>query len=189
MKEKLCITGVILAGGQSSRMGVDKALVEWQGKRLVDYLLEQMHLVCDEILISTHLPQENFPNQKAIPDLFGACGPIAGIESGLRHASCSSVVFASVDSPLLTSELFQYLISSHGDFEISLAAHRGINEPMIGVYDKDVLPKLQAYILSGKSKPPEFIRSRRWQEIDIHSSLPFYHPDLFKNMNTPKDLV
>lgn len=182
------VSGVILAGGKSSRMGQDKALIQWQGKRLVDYLIAAMEPVCQEILISTHLNPKYFPNYQVIRDEFTDIGPLAGIESGLRHASNPTVIFASVDTPLLSASLFAFLLNHHGQFDISLAAHKGVNEPMIGIYKKRIHPLVLTFIEEGKNKPPELIRSTHWQEIEVNSSHNFYHNQLFKNLNRPQDL-
>lgn len=183
------VSGIILAGGKSSRMGRDKALIQWKGRRLVDYLTEAMEPVCDEILISTHLDSSFFRGYRVIRDLYSDMGPLAGIESGLREAQNPMVIFASVDTPLLNSELFAFLLNQHGGFDISLAAHEGVNEPMIGVYSKQVHARLESFIRQGNHKPPDFIRSTRWQEVNVHPGHNFYHPQLFKNLNRPQDLI
>lgn len=188
MDDSQKISGVVLAGGNSSRMGTDKALIRWKGQRLVDYLLEALQPVCDEILISTHLSQEYFEKYPVIADRHGQIGPLGGLESGLFHARHPRLIFASVDTPCLSTALFRYLLGKHESFDISLAAHGGINEPLIGIYEKKILPLVTAQILSGKHKPPALIRQSHWQEVDIHPGLNFYHPDLFKNLNRQTDL-
>lgn len=182
------VTGVILAGGQSSRMGEDKALLRWKGLPLYRYLTAALEPVCREILISTHLPSESFGAIKVIPDRFDSIGPIAGIEAGLYHAAHPLVLFVSVDTPNLSSAFFKYLISKHGQYDISLAAHQGVNEPMIGVYNRQIYGTVLESIHNQLFKPPAIIKKTNWQEIDIHPDLNFYSDDLFKNLNSPTDL-
>lgn len=183
------VSGVILAGGKSSRMGRDKALLTWKGERLTDRMARIMDPACSELLVSTHLSAEHFGNLTVIRDRFEAIGPIAGLESGLFHAAHALVLFASVDSPNLSADLFRYLVEKHRDYDISLAAHLGVDEPMIGIYSRSLHPQLESFIRSGQTKPPAFIRQQRWQMIEIHPGLPFYEPDLFKNVNSPNDLI
>ncbi|MCK5820800.1 MAG: molybdenum cofactor guanylyltransferase [Bacteroidales bacterium] len=182
------ITGIILAGGESSRMGQDKALVLWNGKTLLDWVKSAISPLCSQVLISSNSTPGLFPDDKLIADRFRNIGPIAGIESGLSHAGTAYCLIVSCDTPLLTTTLFEYLITNHGDFDISLAAHDGVNEPMIGIYNKSIHSTVIQSIENNNYKPPAIIRQTRWQEINIHPDLNFYSPELFKNMNRPEDL-
>ncbi len=182
------VSGVILAGGNSRRMGTNKALVKWRGKALFEWVFSAMSFVCDEIIISSNSDPGLFPGYWLVPDLHPGIGPIAGLESGLFHANNNLVLFASCDTPLLSSDLFKYMLDMHNDFDISLATHDGINEPMIGVYTKSVYKAFSDAINEGMHKPPHVIRSLNWQEINIHDALNFYSVDMFLNLNRPEDL-
>ncbi|MEA1876468.1 MAG: molybdenum cofactor guanylyltransferase, partial [Bacteroidota bacterium] len=181
MISKNHITGIILAGGESSRMGQDKALVLWKGRRLVDWVKASISPVCKQIMISSNSASELFPDDKLIADRYQNTGPIAGIESGLYHASTPYCLIVSCDTPLLSTSMFEYLIAHHGDFDISLAAHDGVNEPMIGIYRRSVHSQLLQAIEDGQHKPPAIIRQTRWQEVNIHPGLNFYSPEMFRN--------
>ena len=169
-------------------MGQDKALILWKGKKLVDWVKSAVSPLCEEVLISSNAAPELFPNETVIADRFRNIGPIAGIESGLFHVTTPYCLVVSCDTPSLTTSVFQHLLDHHGDFDISLAAHDGVNEPMIGVYSRSIYSILVKSINDENYKPPAIIRQTRWQEIDIHPDLNFYSPDLFRNMNRPEDL-
>ena len=77
----------------------------------------------------------------------------------------------------------------HGDYEISIPIHYGINEPMIGIYSRAVLPAFQKAIEEGFNKPPAIIRSCRYQEVPVDDSMNFYSPEMFLNLNSPQDLL
>ncbi len=186
MKDRL--TTVILAGGQSSRMGTPKHSAIWRGKPLIEWVLEAVRPLSEEIIISANDSLFSYPDVTIAPDLFPGVGPVAGIESGLREASNEKVFIVSCDTPGISTDLIRYLWSCHGDFEITLAAHNGINEPLIGIYNKTMHPIFAEAIRSGVNKPPQIIRSRRWQEVEIHPQLEFHHPHLFLNINTPEEL-
>ncbi|MBT3242701.1 MAG: molybdenum cofactor guanylyltransferase [Bacteroidetes bacterium] len=188
MREKT-LSGVILAGGESKRMGQDKAFMLWRGKALYEWALAALKPLCNEVFISSNSDPELFGGQNVIADRFPGIGPIAGLESGLFHAANSSVIFVSCDTPLISSDLFAYLLEKHTGYDISLAAHNGINEPMIGIYNKSVHEVFLKAIRSGLHKPPAVIRSAHWQDVNIFSNLNFFSPDLFLNLNRPEDLT
>jgi len=188
MISKNQITGIILAGGESSRMGQNKALVLWKGRSLLDWVKLAISPICSQVLISSNAAPELFYDSKLIADRYNNIGPIAGIESGLFHADTPHCLIVSCDTPMLSTSMFKYLIDHHEDFDISLAAHDGINEPMIGVYNKSVHTLIRQSIENKNYKPPAIIRQTKWQEVNIHPDLHFYTPDMFKNMNRPEDL-
>jgi len=177
-----------LAGGQSKRMGREKASLLWKGKRLVDYALETLSPLCNELFISSNNPKLVVNELEILPDRYRDIGPIAGIEAGLAKAANEICVVVSCDTPLLPTLMFQHMLEKHHDYDISLAAHDGVNEPMIGIYSKRVYPVIRKAIESGENKPPAIIRMNRWQEINIHPGLNFFSRNMFKNLNRPEDL-
>ena len=188
MEKQENITGIILAGGQNTRMGQNKALVLWKGKRLIDWVFDALSPLCSSILISSNVEIDSPKNSLIVADRHRDIGPLAGIEAGLYHSKTQLNIIVSVDTPLLTSEFFRHMISEHKRFEISLPLHDGVNEPMIGVYNRSILPNIQQAIALGQYKPPALIKSCYYQEVEIHPGLNFYHPDMFLNLNSPDDL-
>ena len=182
------VTGLVLAGGKSTRMGRDKALVLYKEKPLVQHVIDAISPVCDEVLVSTNNPDIRLQNVEFVSDNYKNIGPIAGIEAGLRKAKNSILLVVSCDTPLVPTSLFRYMIDCHVGFDVSLAAHNGINEPMIGIYKKEIYSIVNSAIESGLYKPPVIIKKTKWQDVDIHEGLNFYKPDMFKNFNRPEDL-
>ena len=105
-------TGLILAGGQSKRMGQDKGTLIWRGKSLVEHVTETFRELCDEILISSNDPSMTSESGIIVRDNFTGIGPIGGIEAGLSIAQNPLVLVLSCDTPLVPSELFSYIIPS-----------------------------------------------------------------------------
>jgi molybdenum cofactor guanylyltransferase len=86
------ITGIILAGGQSSRMGTDKAMLQIDGKTLMERAIEICKPICHEILISSNNPKhENF-GFTVIPDEIKNCGPMGGIYSCLKNLKPTGIL-------------------------------------------------------------------------------------------------
>jgi molybdopterin-guanine dinucleotide biosynthesis protein A len=182
------ITGIILAGGKNTRMGQYKALVEWRGKSLINWVLDAISPLCSEIIVSSNDKVPVNPEVLIVPDRFTDIGPAAGIESGLYHSKTNLNIIVSCDTPMVNTDFFRYMIDNHGDFEISIPIHDGINEPMIGIYNKSVQAKFEEAILRGQARPPSIIRSCRFQEILVSNDLNFYNDNLFLNLNSPDDL-
>lgn len=182
------ITGIILAGGMNSRMGRNKALVVWNGKSLLQWVYEAVKPLCNNMIISSN---EDIPMPEGslrVPDIHPGTGPIAGIESGLFHSTTEMNIIVSCDTPALSEGFFSYMIQMHKDFDISIPIHNGINEPLIGVYNRSVMPAFQKAIESGLFKPPAVIRSCRFQEVPVKAGMSFYKPEMFLNLNSPQDL-
>jgi len=182
------VSGAILAGGKSLRMGTQKALVVWNNKPLVQWVFESMQEVCSEVLIIANEGDFSFLNARVYPDNLTGNGPAGGIESALSHASTNSILISSCDTPNLDSRLFRHLIDHHGDFDISICGHDGTDEPLIGLFNRSVRDVFRSSILSGNNRPPRIIRQTRWQAVEITPDLDFYQPDLFLNLNYPSDL-
>jgi molybdopterin-guanine dinucleotide biosynthesis protein A len=183
------LSGLILAGGESRRMGQDKGSVIWRGMSLIEHAYQTFSTLCEEIIVSSNNPDLTFRFGKIVPDNFTGIGPIAGLEAGLKVASYPLVLVMSCDTPLVPAAMFSHLLEKHGDYDISLAAHNGINEPMIGLYSKSVYPVIREEINKGQNKPPAIIKQTKWQEVDIHKGLNFFQPDMFRNLNSPEDLI
>lgn len=182
------VTGIILAGGESRRMGTLKPLVLYNGKPLIQWIFDAFEPICNEILIIANAGEFTGLNAKVFPDNYPGNGPAAGIEAGLSHCDTRLALICSCDTPNLSTGFFIYLIGRHGEFDISIASHKGITEPLIGVFSKKVHSVFREALLAGDPHPPRIIRECHWQEVPIRPGLDFYRPELFLNLNTPSDL-
>ena len=100
--------GVILAGGRSMRMGIDKALVPVGGRPMVEWIAAALQVVVDEVVIVGR--GESLAGIPAIPDLRpGPRGPLAGLVSALHHTAGRSVLLVAVDQPLVQHATLQGL--------------------------------------------------------------------------------
>ena len=118
LKKTLPVTGVILAGGKSRRMGQNKALLPLGEDSLIEHVIRRVHRVTDERLLITNAPAEyahlGLPMHKdIIPDV----GALGGIYTGLTHASHDVVVCVACDNPFLQPKLLSYLISILGEYD------------------------------------------------------------------------
>ena len=117
-EKQIPVTGVILAGGKSRRMGENKALLQLGGDPLIEHVIHRMHRVTDELLLITNSPTEyTYLGLPMHGDILPGTGALGGIYTGLTHASYDTVCCVACDSPFLEPKLLTYLISVLGEYD------------------------------------------------------------------------
>jgi molybdopterin-guanine dinucleotide biosynthesis protein A len=177
------VTGIILAGGKSSRMGTNKALLEVGGTRLIDRAITLLEPLCNEILVMSN---QDLPDIKyqIIADEHKNIGPIAGIQAGLTHSKSDKNVVLACDMPNIKQSFLQVLLDVSMDtYQAIIPRHKdGSLEPLMGIYHKSLLPGFEQQIREGQYK-----LISRFSEYKIHY-VPIEDDAIFKNLNTPGDL-
>lgn len=144
MIEKNNITGIILAGGKSSRMGTDKGLLLFNDKPFVQQSIDALSpLVSEIIIVSDRTDYDRF-GFKRIMDEVKDAGPVSGIYSGLKASTTTFNLVLSCDIPLITTKILRKLIE-HADAksEIIQIESNGKTMPLIALYKRDVKDKFQ----------------------------------------------
>ena len=154
------ISGVILAGGKSKRMGYPKAFLTIGGKRIIDRILEVFMVFFDEILIVTDDRSRfaEFKNIKVVEDLIKGIGPLGGIYTGLKSISKSRGFFMACDMPFPHIGLIKKLldVSKNGNFDCVVPySEKGV-EPLYGIYAKSILVKLEDSLPRRERQTKEF---------------------------------
>ncbi|MBV5315405.1 MAG: molybdenum cofactor guanylyltransferase [Prolixibacteraceae bacterium] len=186
MLENLNISGYILAGGKSSRMGTDKALLMFQNEPLLKHMIKLIEPFCNCVSISGQNANYSVFGAEIVPDLFSDCGPIAGIYSTLCHSKSEWNLLVSVDVPFVNDELLHYLISSTGDYDCIVPKHDLGVEPLIGLYHKRVIPIIEDMIKGGDYKLMNLVQKLNTRFLDCNSLIKS-NSRLFMNINHPKD--
>ena len=182
------ITTVILAGGAATRMGGDKGLQLLHGRALIDWVLDNVRRHSAEILLSINTDNRNYLRADChmIRDIAPSnVGPLAGLQSALRHARHEWLASMPCDTPFLPEDvlpqLFFALQNSKG--EVAVAVQSGQRHPTIALYKKSVLPKLDIFLHSGQRKVGGWVNSLHVTEVlfdDAHA---------FLNINSIQDLL
>jgi len=180
------ISGFILAGGKSSRMGADKALLKIQNEPLLKRIVDLINPFCGTIKISGNKSGYADFGVPIIQDSFMECGPIAGIHSCLSHSSTDWNLILGVDLPFLNDELITYLISGIGDSDCIIPKHNSGIEPLAGLYNLRILPEVEKMIQSGDYKLMNMLGKLNTRYLDC-SNLVEKYPRLFTNLNWPED--
>lgn len=176
------ITGVVLAGGESSRMGEDKSLMLFKEQQLIAFSLKALQDHCDPILISTNNQEHLSFSLPLIADKYKKIGPIAGIHSALLHSKTDYIIVLPCDSPMVKPQFIQYLISQIEDEIDAVVPQYGKHiEPLFAIYHKRILSKVEDQILSEDYKLQNLLQSINSKVIEVQDR------SCFVNINTPED--
>lgn len=184
------ITGIILAGGKSSRLGEEKGLASFNGKPLVSYAIDVLEPIVGKLLISANTQLEEYEKfgYETVQDEVSGIGPMGGILTGLKKSESRFNLILSCDTPFVTTALYEYLLKSAEYYQIVVPKHNDFIEPLCSIYATNVLWELQHCVENGNFKMHDFFKKADLKAIDITPDLPFYNEDLFVNINTQKEL-
>lgn len=140
-------TGIVLAGGKSSRFGGDKALAELGGQPLLFRALDLLTKLCGEIIVvgRTGVEISNM-RVRAIDDLMPNLGPISGLHTGLSDSKTELNLVLAVDMPFVTVSLFETLLNSIGNASAAIPEADGRMQPLCAVYRRSCLPMIESFI-------------------------------------------
>lgn len=183
------ITGILLAGGKSSRMGREKGLIRLGKGYLYQYPLKVLEHFCNEILISTCNKLNIRENYQQICDEVPGRGPAGGISTCLQKSSSELNIILSYDLPFVDIRLVRFLIDSMEDYDVVVpTAIPGKVEPLCGIYRKQVGDTMKELIASGEYAVHKVFQKVKTRIIAIDDSFSFYHSRLFLNINSEEDL-
>ena len=179
---------LLLSGGKSSRMGMPKALLEIDGKTLLETVAKAGEDF-EERILSVNDPSIPTPDGfLRCADVYPDCGPMAGIHAALAMTSCDALVTAPCDAPYYSKELAQYLLAQ---FEPELDAlvlldDDGRAQPLSGVYSKSCLPVLEQHLKTERLKIMRMLEEMRLKKVELPQRL---SNKVFENLNTPEDVA
>jgi molybdenum cofactor guanylyltransferase len=191
------ITGIILAGGSSRRMGRNKALMRLGDETLIEHVTHRMQVVTDDLLLITNTPELyahlGLPMH---PDVIPDKGTLGGLYTGLTHANGTAAVCVGCDMPLLQPKLLNYLSSILEGHDAVVPCIREPNRPqkpifqtLSAIYSKRCLPVIEQMLNKGELRvhalydriSARIVEPDEWQQFDPQG-LSFF------NINTPEDL-
>lgn len=183
-------TGIILSGGESSRMGKDKGMMVVAGKTLLDHAIDAIAPFCDHLLISANEPSYANSGYPVIPDLIPGKGPLGGIYSGLIASDTKSNLVLAVDILGFPEEIPRLLLNhAKGQMAVVPSHPDGKLEPLLAWYSKDTISKIKECLHSGKLKMYEFLNEISAFHLALMDHLEVYHPGIIPNLNRPDDLA
>jgi molybdenum cofactor guanylyltransferase len=183
------VCAAILAGGKSSRMGTNKALLELNGKKVIEHVVAAVQRVADEVLLITNTPEEfAFLKLPMFRDEIQGIGPLGGIYSALRKCTTSHCLIVACDLPFLSEPLLRFLSENAGSDEVfAIDSGNGV-EPLCAVYSKACLPAIEKQMAQQQYKVADLLAKVQARVVRFDASYSFYSPQLFYNVNTPEEL-
>ncbi len=188
--EKLSV--VIQAGGNSSRMGEDKALIKFHNVTLIEYILDQVKGLGEETIIISNKPDKfTHFGYKVFSDIFPDVGALGGIYTAIHYSSLPKCLLLACDMPFVNIPLIKYMnsVNKQADLIIPRLQNKSFAEPFRAIYSKECLPAIEGAIKKGKKRVNSFFYKVNIQYIEYIDIIKF-DPDLlsFININTPEDL-
>jgi molybdopterin-guanine dinucleotide biosynthesis protein A len=197
--------GIILAGGKSRRMGIDKAFVAFEGQMLIERVLDALKQVCGEIVIVAD-DREAYARfgWRVVPDTLPDFGPLAGLHAGLSAMRAELGVVVAVDMPFLNPLLLRAMLAAAAGWDAVIPAlspdlsadavqrQRAKDldiHPLHAVYRRACLPPIRAAIDRDQRRLNAFFADVRVRYFGA-DELRAHDPDLrsLMNVNTPDDL-
>jgi molybdenum cofactor guanylyltransferase len=184
------IEGFVLAGGKSSRMGREKALLEIGGEPLIVRTVRLVESVTAPVTVVGETPGIRALGLRSVADDFPGGGPLGGIATALRAARTAWILVVACDLPYLRREWLEYLVwrARESDADAVIAMNEGGAEPLCAAYRRNAEPIIRAAVSAGNLKVRKMLEELRGEVIEPEEWKRFDSDGLlFKNMNTPED--
>ena len=184
------VSGLILAGGESSRYGKNKALVNINGIPLIQRVSRVMQSIFQEVILITNTPNEySFLNLPMYKDLIKGLGPVGGLFTGLTRMVNESGFLVGCDMPFLNGELIRHIVEIRDDCDVIVPRISGMLEPLHALYSKGCLPAIRKLIDSRKYQIFQFFSEVSVKYVD-EDFIRRFDPEIrcFYNINEPQQL-
>ena len=186
------ITGVIQAGGKSTRMGGEpKALLELGGRRIIERVLDVLRAVADPVLLVTNTPElYRFLGLPMIPDAFPEGGSLGGIFTGLRAAPGDIAFTVACDMPFVSAAVAGLVTARAPEADVVAPRVGGQWETLHACYGKACLDPMERRLREGRLKITGFFDEVRVLAIPEEEIARLADPfRVFMNVNTPEELA
>lgn len=177
---------VILAGGKSSRMGTDKALLEINGKKFIRRIAEELDFFEEKLIARGKNRATPIDGWNVIPDIYPECGPVGGLHAALTACESDALFCVSCDMPLIRRELVEELCEQITEaFDaVIVRDESGRAHPICGVYRKSAVPVFEQQILTGNYRVMRALEHLRIRYVTVALE---NGGEQLRNINTPED--
>ena len=188
------VSGVVLAGGMSRRLGRNKAVEPFEGEPLIRRVIGRLSQVTDEtvVVVNDQSRADELPlpdSSNVVMDAFPGGGSLGGIYTGLRSSTNDWAAVVACDMPFISVELFTQMLDIRDGFDVVVPVLEGRPEPTHALYSKVCLPNMQRRLEADDLKIAKFFDEVQVNYVD-QDEVEALDPDLlsFFNVNTQDDL-
>ena len=173
---------IILAGGKSSRMGEDKALLEYEGKYFIEKIAEELSFFDEKIIArgnNSLLTGITDSDWKIIPDIYPDHGPMGGMHAALKACESDAMFVVTCDMPLITGELAEKIFEEAEKPEdgksydaVIAVTSDGKYHPLCGVYKKELCQEMEEYLQQDNNRMMAVLENKcvKYLELNEESS-------------------
>ena len=176
------VTGIILAGGKSRRMGTDKGLMPFCGKPMIQHIIGPMAKVCQRMLVVTSNEKYTMFGLEIVKDEQPDYGPVMGILSGLRQSTTELNLILSCDAPFVGFELMNELVLKSDQADVFAACSRERIHPLIAVYKRGCISTFENSVLQDEHRLRTVLKSLKVEVLDVKNER------FVRNINALEDL-
>ncbi len=178
------VTGLILAGGGSRRMGNDKALLLWDDRPFIVHIADALLAVFDQTLLSANDPERYaFLGLPVVPDFYPGAGPLAGLHAACLTAATPYLFVTPCDAPQLSPDFIRALLMEAEPDAISVYNDQQHLQPLIGIYPCSIAAVIEARLQQKKLSVLAFLAE--WSKPIKKINLPVFASATL-NINTPE---
>ena len=190
------LTAVIVAGGKSSRMGREKALMRFKGRTMIEHSLTLLSPLFPMVAINTNRPDDfEFLGVPTFPDVFREAGPLGGIHAALTRMESPKVFILGCDIPLMTRDIIRTIVEFPSDRPIVIPHADGFLQPLCGVYAKGITDIIAHLIDKRENRDGATKRCGMFDltrlvpttVLTIEEECSTYRAGAFLNMNRPDE--
>ena len=180
----MTVTAIILAGGKSTRMGQEKAFMQWKGKSFIKHIIDAALPVCDAVILSGNQSKLQKFGFTVVKDLREGEGPVTALTGCFRQVKTDVALVLSCDVPQIRTADLEQLIKNHQpENDVTLYSYQGRQMPLVAVYNRSCFPNFEEAFFSQKRKLFDVLSKLNVQE------LAFTGEQGLLNINTTKDFA
>ncbi len=183
------MTGIVLSGGGSRRMGTDKAFLELSGRPIIEHILDVLHGAFETVIIVTNSPPLYAAyDAVVVTDALEAPGPLTGIYTGLLTSKDDYSFIVACDMPFLNPALLSYMTGLAEGYDAVVPKIGGFCEPLHAVYSRGMLPMIESSIRRNSQRLNGMFEGVRVRYV-TGEEIDRFDPQRrsFKNLNTPQE--
>lgn len=182
------IDAFITAGGKSSRIGIDKGLIELSGKPMIGHILDTLSAFEMQITIIANSNAYNYLGRSVVSDIIPGKGPLGALLTALYYTNKKSILLLGCDVPFFPAEGIMRLIKNIKENSVTVTEDCGGLDPLHAIYPKSLQNNIEQRLAENKLRMTDFIFSFNYIPINM-CDLEKENPLKFINFNTPEDIA